>query len=134
MATHTGREGVVKNGSNTIAEITGFSFDISMETIDDTTLTDAAKTHLAHQYSWQGTFECHWDETDTNGQVALETAILAGTSLTLNLYPEGATTGDRYYTGSATLTSLGVAVAMGSTIKATYSFQGNGAITPGSAA
>jgi hypothetical protein len=134
MATHHGREGVVKLTTNTIAEVTGFSFDISMSMIDDTALTDSAKTFIPDQYTWTGTIECHWDETDTNGQAAMETAILAGTSLTLNLYPEGASTGDRYFSGTAYLTSMGTNVSMGSTIKATYAFQGSGAITPGTAA
>ena len=40
--------------------------------------------------------ECHWDETDTNGQEALD----VGTSATIELYPEGADSGDAYYHGT----------------------------------
>ena len=36
MAVHKGSEGTVKVGSNTVAEITGFSFDETADTIETT--------------------------------------------------------------------------------------------------
>lgn len=130
MATHSGHEGVVKLGSNTIAEVVGFSVDNTGDVFEDTALADTAKTYIAGQSGWTASVECHWDETDTNGQVAMT----VGATVTLNLYPEGATTGDIYYSGSAIITSISRSVAIGSTVKASYSMQGTGALTTSTAA
>jgi len=94
---------------------------------------DSYKTHIASSgiKEWSGSMTCHWDETDTNGQVAMT----VGASVTLNLYPEGATTGDKYYTGTATITERGITTRMdGDTIRATFSFLGNGSLTLSTAA
>ena len=49
--------------------------------------------------------------------------------MTLNLYPEGSTSGDIYYSGLASITEVGVAVSEGETIKQSFSFKGNGALS-----
>jgi len=126
MATHWGVEGVVKVGSVTIAEVTQFEVTSSVAPVVDTSLGDTWETHIASSgiKSWSGSLTCHWDETDTTGQGALT----IGASVTLNLYPEGSTTGDIYYSGTASITELGVSVTEGDTIKRTFSFKGNGAL------
>lgn len=134
MSTHTGVEGVIKVGSATVAEVTGFSFNIDSELIPQKKLGDTFESFKAGTRSWKGELQAHWDETDTNGQQALQAAILAGTSVTLNLYPEGATTGDSYYTGTAFLNTLSIDIADNdSNVMAKYSFTGSGAITQATA-
>lgn len=128
MATHWGNEGVVKLGANTVAEVTDFEFTETVTTIDDTSMGDTYKSHIAGSgiKEWSGSMTCHWDETDTNGQAAMT----VGASVTLNLYPEGATSGDTYWSGTATITSRAQSQKMdGETIKATFQFQGNGALS-----
>ena len=125
MATHTGIEGTVKIGANAIAEVRTFSIKQSAETIEDTTITDTAKTFIAGQTSWSADVSCFWDETDTNGQ----NAMTVGSSVTLNLYPEGATTGDVYWTGSAIVTSMDISVPTNGMIEASFAAQGSGALT-----
>lgn len=128
MGTHWGVEGVVKQGANTIAEVTEFSIDQSVSTVEDSSMGDTWESHIPNSglKKWSGSLTCHWDETDTNGQAIL----IVGASVTLNLYPEGATTGDSYYTGLASITDVGVSVKMdGETIKRTFSFKGSGALT-----
>jgi hypothetical protein len=51
---------------------------------------------------WFGSFDGGWDDTDTLGQGVLT----VGAIVTLNLYPEGGTTGDIYWTGCAIITSI----------------------------
>jgi hypothetical protein len=92
MANHTGSEGTVKVGSNTIAEIRSFSIDETHDAIEKTAMGDSYRSFKTGLLSWSGSIECWWDETDTSGQGALD----VGASVTLNLYPEGATTGDIY--------------------------------------
>ena len=125
MATHKGSEGLVKIGSNTVAEVTGFSFDETADTIEDTELSDSARTYVTDYTSSSGSVDCMWDETDTTGQGAMT----IGASVTLNLYPEGADSGDTYYSVTALITGITRANAMGSMVTASFSFQGTGAVT-----
>lgn len=130
MATHWGNEGTVKIGSNAVAEITEYEFTETVQPVDDTAMGDSYKTHIAGSgiKEWSGSMTCHWDETDTNGQVAMT----PGASVTLNLYPEGATSGDVYWSGTASITERSQSVKMdGETIQATFQFLGNGVLTRG---
>ena len=125
MATHVGTSGVVKVGTNAVAEVIGFNIDETNDTVEDTTLTDTAKSYLVLRKDATGTIECHWDETDTNGQEALD----VGSSVTLNLYPEGADSGDAYYTGTAIVTGASVAVTMDGVISRTFNVQFSGGVS-----
>ena len=125
MATHTGVNGVVKVGANSVAEITGFTLNETNDTVEDTSLNDSKKSYLALRGDATATIECHWDETDTNGQEALD----VGTSATIELYPEGADSGDAYYTGTGIVTSADVAVTMDGIISRTLGIQFSGGVT-----
>ena len=125
MAVHKGSEGVVKVGANTVAEVTGFSFDETADTIETTALSNSGRTYVADYVTFSGSIDCMWDETDTNGQEAMT----VGAEVTLNLYPEGSGAGAQFYTGSAIITSISRANAMGSTVTASFSFQGANVLT-----
>lgn len=124
MATHHGKDGVVKVGSNAVAEVKEFSVESGVEVADDTVMGDAWKTHLTGQKQWSGSLTCNWDETDTTGQEALT----EGASVTLNLHPEGADTGDKYLTGTATITSITLSASLDGVVTRAFQFQGNGAL------
>ena len=85
MANHKGSEGVVKIGSNTLAELKSYSINHTTNTIEDTTLTDTSKTFQAGSSQYDGSADCFWDETDSSGQGALT----AGAQVTLYVYPGG---------------------------------------------
>jgi hypothetical protein len=128
MGTKWGNEGIVKLGSNAVAEIIEWEFTEKVEPVDDTAMRDTYKTHIASSgiKEWSGSMTCHWDETDTQGQVAMT----VGASVTLNMYPEGDQSTDVYWTGTATITERGQTVKMdGETIRATFAFLGNGVLT-----
>jgi len=125
MATHVGTSGTVKIGSNAVAEVVGFTLNETSDTVEDTSLTDTAKTYLTLRKDATATIECHWDETDTSGQESLD----VGTSVTLNLYPEGADAADAYYTGTALVTGADVAVTMDGIISRTFNVQFTGGVT-----
>lgn len=125
MATHIGNEGVIKVGTNVVAEVRSWSLDERAGTAEDTSMGDTYRTYKSGLNEWSGQLECWWDETDTNGQEALS----AGAEVTLNLYPEGDTTGDKYYSGSAIITSVQVAGSMdNSIVSRTIQFTGNGVL------
>ena len=130
MANHKGSEGVVKIGSNTVAEIKDFSLSETAETIDDTTMGDSARTKLVGLTTASGSMTAFWDETDTSGQGAMT----VGAEVTLNLYPEGATTGDTYATLTALITEKGVSTTLDGMVETSVSFEANGAVTWGTVA
>jgi len=125
MATHVGTSGVVKVGSNSVAEITGFTIDETNDTVEDTSLTDTSKSYKALRKDATGTIECHWDETDTTGQ----TALAVGSEVTLNLYPEGDSSGDTYYTGTAIVTGVSQNVSLDGVISRTINVQFSGGVS-----
>ena len=127
MANHKGSEGVAKVGSNTIAEIKDFSLSETAETIDDTTMGDSARTKQVGLTTASGSMTAFWDETDSSGQGAMT----VGASVTLNLYPEGATTGDNYATLTALITEKGISTTLDGMVETTVSFEATGAVTWG---
>ena len=68
--------------------------------------------------------DLYWDETDA-GQLL----ITIGSSVTLNLYPEGASTGDVYYSGAAIVTAFNVSASFDGVIEGQISFEGNGVLS-----
>jgi hypothetical protein len=125
MATHTGSEGTVKVGANLIAEIRSFSLEESGEVLETTTMGDVSRTYVPSLRTFTGTVECYWDETDTTGQGALT----VGAEITLNLYPEGDTAGDTYYTGSAIVTGSSLNSSFDGMVERSITVQGTGALT-----
>ena len=125
MATHTGSEGTVKVGANAIAEIRSYSVEQTGDTVEDTTMGDSWRTHKATLKSWTASVDVFWDETDTTGQGALN----VGTEVTLNLYPEGSTTGDVYFTGTGIVTGKTVSASYDGMVESSISVQGTGALT-----
>lgn len=128
MATHWGYEGQVKIGANAVAELEEWSFDQSVSPVVDTAMGDTAETHIAGSgiSRTEGSLTCHWDETDTTGQGAMT----VGASVTLNLYPEGASSGDVYWTCTASIIAAGLTVKKdGETIKRSFRWLANGAVT-----
>lgn len=125
MATHKGSEGVVKVGANTVAEVRSYSIDESADVLEDTSMGDSAKTYLASLTSFSGSLDVFWDETDTSGQGALT----VGSSVTLNVYPEGADSGDTYYSGTALVTGVSRSGSFDGMVEASITVQGSGALT-----
>ena len=125
MAVHTGSAGLIKIGANTVAEVTAFTLETTADVIESTQLTDTNKTFEVSRKSGTVTLEAAWDETDSNGQIVLQEA----TGVTLLLYPEGADSGDFYYSVPAIVTGNSVAVTMDDIIRLSISCQINGAIT-----
>jgi hypothetical protein len=125
MATHKGSEGIVKVGSSSVSEIRSYSIEESADTLEDTSMGDSAKTYKPSLTSFSGSLDVFWDETDTSGQGALS----IGSEVTLNLFPEGDTTGDIYYTGSAIVTGVSRTGSYDGLVEASISVQGNGALT-----
>jgi len=127
MATHTGSAGIVKVGTNAVAEVRSFTLDTSAEILEDTALTDTSRTYAIGKKGATVSVECWWDETDTNGQIA----IAEGNQVTLNLYPEGIDSGDYYFSGTYLITGQSVSTPTDGIIESTFSATMTGALTRG---
>ena len=75
--------------------------------------------------TFSGSVDVFWDETDTNGQVS----FAVGASVTLAVYPEGATSGDTYYSGTAIVTGRTITSSFDGMVEASFTLQGSGALT-----
>ena len=127
MSTYTGNSGVVKIGTNTVAEVVGFSVTENADRVEDTALGDSNRTYKAGLTDVSGTIECHFDPPDTNGQVAMT----AGATVSLVLWPEGSGTGNSEWTVSATVLSINTNVAFNEIISTTFEWGAAGAMTKG---
>ena len=128
MATHHGKEGVVKAGGSGIGELTGFTLETTADVVEDTALTDASKSFLAGRTSFSGTLEMSYDETDSPQQT-----LTAGTTIAFILAPEGNASGDETFTGSGIVTGMSVNVTLDGITTRSVTFQGTGTLTRGTA-
>ena len=126
MATHHGKEGVVKAGGTAIGELTGFTLETTADVVEDTQLSDATKSFLAGRTSFSGTLEMSYDETDSPQQT-----LTAGTTIAFILGPEGNGSGDEIFTGSGIVTGMSVNVSLDGITTRAVTFQGTGALTRG---
>jgi len=125
MANHTGVSGLVKVGTATVAEVRSFTLSTTSELLEDTSLTDSSKTYQIGKKGATCSIECFWDETDANGQIA----IVEGSQVTMALYPEGATSGDYYFSGTWLITGNSVSTPTDGIIEATFDATLTGALT-----
>jgi hypothetical protein len=130
MATFKGNDGTVKSGSNAIAEIISFTVDETADTIETTTMGDAAKTYVASFKDATATVETYFDDTDSSGQGTLT----VGSSVTVNFQMEGDTTGDHKLSGTAIITGFSLGVSADGINTATYTMQISGGLTAGTVA
>lgn len=124
MATHKGKEGVVKVGTNVVGEVKSFEIEITANEVDTSTLGSAWTGTDSTQNSWSGTMEMFYDPADTG-----QGGVTVGTKVTLALYYEGNSTGLDYDTGSALITSVSRSQSFDGMVNQTVSFTGDGALT-----
>jgi hypothetical protein len=129
MANHRGQEGLVRVGTNAVAELRSYSLDIVQDTIEDTTLGDTFRTYTVGMKSWSGQLTCWWDESDANAQMAfLPLGTNAGTA-SVTFLPEGTATAATTYSGTVVVTGCSHSASFDGMVEATYSFQGTGTLT-----
>ena len=123
MATHHGKEGIVKAGGTAIGELSSFTIETTGDVVEDTQLSDATKSFLAGRTSFSGSLEMHYDETDSPQET-----LTAGSSISFVLLPEGDTSGDQSFTGTGIVTGMSINNAMDAVVSRSITFQGTGAL------
>jgi len=106
MARITGKNGIVEVGGNDVLQVTEFSIEVSNEFADISVLSDQWLDQLPLKSSWTATVSVNMDTADSTGQEALETAALNKSTVSVVLKPEGDSSGDKKYTGTAYVETL----------------------------
>ena len=132
MATFKGSDGVVKAGAsaseNAIGEIRNFSVEETADTIEDTSMGDSARTYKDSLTSFTASIDALFDDTDT-----AQTAMTIGSELSFLFLPEGATAGDYQLSGTGIVTSISRSQSYDGLVEISFSVQGSGALTVGTA-
>ena len=128
MATHTGSEGTIKVATTVVGELRSYSLEQTADTIEDTSMGDTSRSYKTALKGWSGSASLFFDEADA-GQLLL----VLGTSIALKVYPEGASSGDKYYYGDAIITGSNISASFDGMVEAEITFTGTGAITIGTA-
>tara|TARA_R100001460_G_scaffold36010_2_gene69233 strand:+ start:1481 stop:1870 length:390 start_codon:yes stop_codon:yes gene_type:complete len=127
MAVFTGKAGVVQTSSNDIAEVRSYSITESGDTTESTAMGDSAKSYEPTLTEFSGSIDLFFDDTDTSGQVSLT----VGSEFTLNLGPEGTSTGKYKLSGTGIVTEKTITAAHDGLVEMTIGFQGDGALSIG---
>ena len=128
MAVHKGSEGVIKVGANTVAEVRSYSLEESADVVEKTAMGDSSRSYLSTLTQFTASVEVFFDETET-----AQTALYVGSTVILEVYPEGTSTGDTYYNGSAIVTGFTKSASFDGLVEASITLQGSGGLTTSTA-
>ena len=133
MATTTGSSGIVKLAvaQGTVAvvgEVRSYTIETSADTIEDSIMGDTARTYKAGLEASTVSLECYWDDADAQ-QLVLD----ARAAIDFEIYPTGTGTGEKYYTGTGTVTSKSITAAFDGMVEASFAIQVSGAVTEATA-
>lgn len=124
MATHTGSEGTIKIGSVVIGELRSYTLEQTADTIEDSSMGDTSRSYKIGLKGFSGSASLFFDEADA-GQILLA----VGTEIAIKVFPEGATTGDKFYEGDAIVTGYNVSASFDGMVEAETTFTGTGALS-----
>lgn len=130
MGTPTaGYTGLVKIGTNVVANVKSDTYDLSA-TMEDITAMSATPTGFKQFQptlnEMTATLTCNWDPADTNGQMAMEQAWLNRTLLAFVLSPNG---GTNTFSFNAYIKKIGYKNDVSKINEASYDLQPSGAVT-----
>jgi len=124
MAVVHGKEGVVKAGGTAIGDLTGFTLETTGDVVESTALSDSDKSFTAGRTSFSGSLDMNFNRANVP-----QAALLAGSSIAFIVYPEGADSGERTYSGSGIVTGMSTSNSMDGMVTRSVTFQGNGTLT-----
>jgi predicted secreted protein len=125
MAATAGKGGKLVIGAADGVNIASWSLSLDADMLETTALGDDWKEFLAGLNGWTVSVEAHFDKADTTGQIAIQNAILAGTSLSVKLYVDDT----NYYSGTVYVSNQSINDSVSDLVTASYSLQGSGALS-----
>lgn len=129
MTAIVGYKGNVKlgatGGTNVVAEVKTWEAPLAADLYDVTKMGDQWKDMLPGLVGSDVKIDCNYDPTDTNGIVALQNALLNGTSVIVNLYPNAT----NYFSGTIYIKQFGVKTPVNGPVEVSITGTFTGAIS-----
>ncbi len=130
MARYHGKDGkAVVGGTDKVNECSGWTLDVSRPHVDASAIGNDYTNGLVGQYSADAEISCSYEPADSDGQEAMVTAFLAGTTVALTLYELPSATGVKYWSGNFFVTKVGEKVNVGSKVERNFSLKLEGALS-----
>lgn len=125
-----GYGGSVKIGANTVANVTQWELPLAADLYDVSVLGNQWKQYIAGLLGSDAKIDVKFDLTDTTGQVAIQTAMLAGTSVSLTLTTSNANGATAHtYSGTAFVKGIDIKDPVNAPEEASLTLTFTGAIT-----
>lgn len=137
MATHIGRDGIIKvggtvakNDGTVVGELRSFSIEETGDTVEYSSMSSGgARVFLPTLTSFTGSADVFWDETNAG-----QTLLAVGSSILIKFFPEGDTPlgpdpADIYYEGNAIITGVSRSASFDGMVEASITLQGTGTLS-----
>jgi hypothetical protein len=124
MAILAGNAGSFRLTTNTVLEIDTWTLDVSTGLEETQSFGDTWKERTATIREFTGTASGRFDNTDTNGHVALNTALLGGTNFAARFYINAT----NYYSGTC-FVQASLNASENGLVTVSYTLTGSGALT-----
>ena len=125
----TGRYGQVKLDDVVVASLSNWKLSIKQSLIDVSHFgNDGWDEVVAGNCTFEGSFEGSYDKSDTNGQVAIQKAIVSGEDLEISFMIDKNDEADKYV-GKVKVETIYIDTSPKEIIKISVKFKGNGALT-----
>lgn len=125
----TGRYGQVKLDDVVVANLSNWKLSIKQSLIDVSHFGNEGWDEVvAGNCSFEGSFEGSYDKSDTNGQVAIQKAIVSGEDLEISFMTDKNDEADKYI-GKVKVETIDIDTSPKEIIKISVKFKGNGALT-----
>ena len=124
-----GKGGKVVIGDGAAKKVVGikrWSLELSLDTLETTALGDDWKNYITGLKEWSASSEGDYEvPVDEEGQAALQSAFLNGTTVVVKLYVDG----KNYYMGEAYINSLSIEDPVDDVVSISIEFTGTGALS-----
>lgn len=124
MAVFVGNAAAFKIGTNTVAEMDAWTIDAQTGMEKTHAFGDTWEENTSTIKSWTGSGSGRFDPSDTNGQAAIITALLAGTTVAGRWYYDS----DSYFSGSAFVQGS-ISASENGMVTVSYNLTGTGALS-----
>ena len=125
----TGRYGQVKLDNVVVANLSNWKLSIKQSLIDVSHFgNDGWDEVVPGNCSFEGSFEGSYDKADTNGQVAIQKAIVSGEDLEIDFVIDENDTNDKYV-GKVKIETIDIDTSPKEVVKISVKFKGNGELT-----
>lgn len=129
MAIKTGRYGLVKQNEQAIANLSSWKLSIKQSLQEVSHFGNNGWDEvIAGNCSWEGSLEGSYDKSDTQGQLAIQKAIVSGEDLSVEFIVDENDDADKY-TGNVKVESIDIDTAPKDVVKISIKFKGNGELT-----